>query len=62
MTAVIAYLVAHGPEILAALIAVHAAAVAIVNLTPTPKDDEAVAKYYRIIEMLAGIISKLAKR
>lgn len=61
MTAVIAYLVAHGPEILAALIAIHAAAVAIVNLTPTPKDDALVAKLYRVIEILAGIVTKLSK-
>ncbi len=34
------------PEIVTALFAIHAAAVTIVNLTPTPKDDEVVAKYY----------------
>lgn len=50
------------PEIVTALFAIHAAAVTIVNLTPTPKDDEVVAKYYRMIEILAGIVSKLAKR
>lgn len=55
-------LFAKGPEIVAALFAVHAAAVAIVNLTPTPKDDEVVAKFYRLIEILAGIVSKTAKK
>lgn len=59
--AVIGFLAANGTEILAALFAIHAAALAIVNLTPTPKDDEAVAKYYRVIEVIAGLVSKLSK-
>lgn len=54
--------IAHAQQILAIMFAVHALALTIVNMTPTPKDDEAVAKYYRIIEVLAGIVSKLAKR
>lgn len=49
------------PEIVAALFALHAAALAIVNLTPTPKDDAAVAKFYRVIEILAGVVTKLSK-
>lgn len=49
------------PEIVAALFAIHAAALAIVNLTPTPKDNEVVSKYYRVIEVLAGIVTKLSK-
>jgi hypothetical protein len=46
----------------------HAVAVVIVNLTPTPHDndalgtfDRALVKGYRALEMLAGIITKLAK-
>jgi hypothetical protein len=50
------------PEFIGALFTIHAAAVAIVNLTPTPKDDEIVAKFYRVIEIFAGIMSKTAKR
>lgn len=61
MTGIIAYIVANGPEILGVLFAIHAAALAIVNLTPTPKDDEAVAKYYRVLEILAGIVTRLSK-
>lgn len=57
-----ALIIAKGPEIIAALFAIHAAALAIVNLTPTPKDDAAVAKFYRIIEILAGIITRVAKK
>lgn len=43
-------------EVLAGLIAAHALAIFIVNLTPTPKDDELVAKAYRYIEFAAGIV------
>lgn len=59
----------HLPEIVAVAIAVHGLAVAIVNLTPTPKDNEALdnvtrvgVKLYRVIEILAGIVTPLAKR
>lgn len=52
----------HAQQLLAILFAIHALAVLIVNLTPTPKDDAAVAKFYKVIEVLAGIITKLAKR
>lgn len=44
------------------LLAVHGLALLIVNLTPTPKDDEALAKYYKAVEFLAGLVTKLAKR
>jgi hypothetical protein len=56
-------------EYIAVAIAVHGAAVAIVNLTPTPKDNEALGRYsrmavklYRAIEILAGVVSPLVKR
>lgn len=55
-------LLQHLQQIIVILFAAHALALAIVNLTPTPKDDEAVAKFYRVIEVLAGIVTKLAKR
>jgi hypothetical protein len=38
------------------LIAAHALAIAVVNLTDTPKDNEYVAKAYRYIEFAAGIV------
>lgn len=45
-------------------IAIHGAAVVVVNITPTPKDNEAlgtiqriVVKAYRAIELLAGIFN-----
>ena len=56
-------------EYIAVAVAVHGAAVAIVNLTPTPKDNEALGNYtrmavklYRAIEILAGVVSPLVKR
>jgi hypothetical protein len=55
-------LINHVEQLLAVLFAIHALALTIVNLTDTPKDDEAVAKYYRILEVFAGIVTKLAKR
>lgn len=48
--------------IIAALIAIHAAAVAVVNLTPTPVDNDIVAKVYRVIEWAAGIFTPKAKQ
>lgn len=57
------------PEIVTVAVAAHGLAVAIVNLTPTPKDNEAldtysrmVVKVYRAIEILAGVITPLVKR
>ena len=59
----------HLPEVVTVVVAAHGLAVAIVNLTPTPKDDEALdtitrigVKAYRAIEILAGIITPLVKR
>lgn len=57
------------PEYITAAVAIHGAALAVVNLTPTPKDNEALdaaskvlVKLYRVIEILAGIVGPLAKR
>lgn len=55
-------IIAHAQQLVTVLLAIHAIAVVIVNLTPTPKDNAAVANFYKIIEVLAGIITKLAKR
>lgn len=50
-------------------IAVHGLALVIVNMTPTPKDNEAlhgigkaVVKGYRAIEILAGVVTPRVKR
>lgn len=56
-------------DYVALAVAIHGLALVIVNLTPTPKDNEAlsnmsriVVKAYRAIEILAGIISPRVKR
>ncbi|MFB2563645.1 hypothetical protein [Rhizobium sp. IMFF44] len=36
--------------------AIHVAALAVVNLTPTPKDNEFVAKAYKWVEVAAGVL------
>ena len=47
--------------ILSVLLAAHGLALAIVNLTPTPKDNDIVAKVYRGIELAAGIVTPKVK-
>lgn len=56
------YLTANWSQILTAISAVHAAALVIVNLTKTPKDDEVLTRVYRIIEIIAGVVTKLVKK
>ena len=43
-------------------LAIHAAASAIVALTPTPKDDKIVGKLYKVIETLALVIGRAKQR
>ncbi len=42
--------------------AAHGFALVICNLTKTPKDDEVLAKAYKVIEFFAGIITPYAKK
>lgn len=56
-------------DYIALIVAIHGVAVMVVNLTPTPKDNEAldtysrmIVKAYRAIEILAGVITPLVKR
>lgn len=56
-------------DYVALAVAIHGVALVVVNITPTPKDDEALTAYsrlavklYRALEILAGIIGPLAKR
>ena len=48
-------------DIAAVLAGIHVLAVAIVNITPTPKDNEWVGKAYRWVEVLGGLITAKAK-
>lgn len=56
------YLMNNWSEIVGIAGALHLLALAIVNLTPTPKDDEVYAKAYKVIEKLAGVVTKMAKK
>jgi hypothetical protein len=62
MSALIAYLGLHGAELIALGAALHAAALIIVNLTPTPNDNKLYGRLYKVVEIVAGIVTKLAKR
>ena len=63
------YLTQNGSKLLEVFLALHGLALLIVNLTPTPKDNEAldgaakfVAKGYKSIEFLAGMFTKRVKQ
>ena len=56
------YLLNNWAEVAGIAGALHILALAIVNMTPTPKDDEVYGKVYKVIEMIAGIVSKTAKK
>lgn len=62
MSAAIAFLAAHWVDIVAIGAALHALALVIVNTTPTPKDNELYGKFYKVIEVLAGVVTKIAKK
>ncbi|WP_438983585.1 hypothetical protein [Vulcanococcus sp.] len=56
-------------DYVALIVALHGVALVIVNMTPTPKDNEALDNYrriavklYRAIEIIAGIVSPKVKR
>lgn len=56
-------------DYVALAVALHGVALVIVNMTPTPKDNEALDNYrriavklYRAIEIIAGIVSPKVKR
>ena len=58
---VVDFLLSNWGEIVSVAGAIHLLALAVVNLTPTPKDDEIYANVYKVIEKLAGIVTKIAK-
>ena len=56
-------------DYVALAVAIHGLALVIVNLTPTPKDNAALSnaarvavRVYRVIEILAGVVSPMVKR
>ena len=56
------FLISNWSEIVGVAGAAHLVALAIVNLTPTPKDDEAYARFYKVVEKVAGLVTKLSKK
>jgi hypothetical protein len=56
------YISENWTDIVGVLAAVHVLALAIVNVTPSKKDDELYNKLYKIVEILAGIVTKTAKK
>lgn len=59
----------HLTSYVAVAVAIHGLALVIVNITPTPKDDQALdnisrlaVKTYRLIEVIAGLWGPMAKR
>jgi len=56
------YLAENWAEVAGILAALHVLALAVVNATPTPKDDEIYGKLYKVIEVIAGIVTRTAKK
>lgn len=52
----------HLNQYLEALLAVHATASVITALTPTPKDDALVSKFYKVLETIALVVGKAKQR
>jgi hypothetical protein len=52
----------HFNQYLEVALAIHAAASAIVALTPTPADDKIVGKLYKLIEIAALVIGRAKQR
>jgi hypothetical protein len=48
-------------EMIQLLLALHGVALVIVNMTPTPRDNEALRSIYKVLELFAGI-GPMAKR
>ena len=56
------WIMANWAGVMAVILAAHTLALAVVNLTPTPKDNEAYAKVYRVVEWIGGIFTAKAKQ
>jgi hypothetical protein len=52
----------HLRNFLTIALAAHGLALVICNMTKTPKDDEFISKFYKLIEVMAGIITPRAKK
>ena len=61
MVEILDFIMANGMAFVSALLATKVLASLIVNLTPTPVDDNVVGKFYTFLEWLAGIWTQKAK-
>lgn len=44
------------------MLGLHGLALIVVNLTPSPRDDEVLKKAYKVLEIFAGLVLPLSKR
>lgn len=56
------FITSHWGTISTVILAIMVPAQVIVNLTPTPVDDAIFGKVYRVVEILAGVVSPKAKQ
>lgn len=62
ITAIYTWLTENYDAVLVVIAALHGLAVAVVNLTQTPKDDAIVERIYGFVEKLAGLFTTKAKQ
>ena len=62
LLALYAWVLANVDGIVTVWVSAHALALAIINLTPTPTDNEVLTKVYRYVEIAAGIFTAKAKK
>lgn len=62
MSNTIQLLVTHWADIVAVAAAVHGLALVIVNLTPSETDNKIYNKVYKVIEVAAGLVTRIAKK
>lgn len=60
--AVLDFIASNWGTISTVILAIMVPAQVIVNLTPTPVDDAIFGKVYRVVEILAGVVSTKAKQ
>ena len=56
------WLINNWGEVVGIAAALHVFALAIVNVTPSKKDDEVYNRIYKVIEIFAGLVTKTAKK
>jgi hypothetical protein len=62
MSNTINLLINHWADIVAVGAAVHGLAIVIINLTPSETDNKVYNKVYKVIEVAAGLFTKVAKK